>query len=183
MGDFPLQRSDRAVSAGRIRASSSVVFRNALIPAAAVLACALAAGASAAPAAGPATTALSSSKAGAKHVTLTVAFRTELQCGRLMGSRTLAVTLPAKVKLPATVAPVAVTVSGRAVSSVAVAGRAVTITLPAPRGMMCDSITMGLAKIVFLPAAGLGNPRAPGIYTVRVVHGGEAFAAPLKIHA
>ncbi len=58
-----------------------------------------------------------------------------------------------------------------------------TISLPPPRGMMCDSITMGLAKVVFLPAAGVGNPRAPGTYTVRVVHGSEAFAAPLKIHA
>jgi hypothetical protein len=160
-----------------------VVFRKASIPVAVVVAGALAASAWAAPAADPAATALSSSKAGAKHVVLTISFRTELQCGRLMGSRTLAVTLPAKVKVPATVAPAAVTVGGKAVSSVGVAGRAVTISLPPPRGMMCDSITTGLTKIVFLPAAGLGNPRAPGTYAVRVVHGADAFAAPLKIHS
>jgi hypothetical protein len=160
-----------------------MLFRRALFAAAAVLTCVLAASAWAAPAAGPATTALSSSKAGAKHVTLTISLTTELQCGRLMGSRTLAVTLPAKVKVPATVAPAAVTVGGKAASSVSVAGRAVTISLAPPRGMMCDSITTGLAKIVFLPAAGLGNPRAPGTYTVRVAHGNDAFAAPLKIHS
>ena len=146
------------------------------------LACALAGTAGAATAV-PATTALSSSKAGAKHVTLTVSLSTELQCGRLVGSRTLVVTLPAKAKLPQTVAASAVTVGGKAVSQVSVAGRAVTIFIPPPRGMMCDSIIVGMAKIVFLPAAGLGNPRAPGTYTVRVAHGNDAFAAPLKIHA
>jgi hypothetical protein len=146
-----------------------------------VFACALATSAQAT--AVPATTALSSSKAGAKHVTLTVSLITGLQCGRLMGSRTLVVTMPAKAKLPHTVAASAVTVGGKAVSRVSIAGPAVTISIPPPRGMICDSITVGIATIVFLPAAGLGNPRAPGTYTVRIAHGNDAFAAPLKIHA
>ena len=40
-------------------------------------------------AAGPASAQLSSSAAGAGHVTLTVPFRTELRCGRLIGRETL----------------------------------------------------------------------------------------------
>jgi hypothetical protein len=147
-----------------------------------VLACALATSAAGATAV-PATTALSSSKAGAKSVTLTVSLRTELQCGRLMGSRALVVTLPAKARLPQTVAATAVMVGGSVAGQVSVAGRAVTISIPPPRGMVCDSITVGIAKIVFLSTAGLGNPRAPGTYTVRVAHGKDAFVAPLKIHA
>ena len=131
----------------------------------------------------PATATLSSSKAGAKHVTMTVALRTDLQCGRLMGSRTLALTLPAKAHVAATIPASALTVGGKAVAAVAVAGRIVTVTLPLPHGMMCDSIAMGVVKVVFAPAAALANPKAPGAYTVRVVHGAETFAAPLRIHA
>ena len=131
----------------------------------------------------PATATLSSGKAGARHVTMTVALRTELQCGRLMGSRKLALTLPAKAHVAASIPATALTVSGKAVAAVAVAGRVVTVTLPTPHGMMCDSITMGVVRIVFAPAAAFANPKAPGTYTVRVAHGTETFAAPLKIHA
>jgi hypothetical protein len=131
----------------------------------------------------PATATLSSSKAGAKHVTMTVALRSDLQCGRLMGSRTLALTLPAKAHVAATIPTSAVTVSGRAVSTVSVAGRVVTVTLPLPHGMTCNSITMGTVRIVLTPAAAFANPKAAGTYAVRVAHGSETFAAPLKIHA
>lgn len=131
----------------------------------------------------PATATLSSSKAGAKHVTMTVALRSELQCGRLMGSRTLALTLPAKAHVATTIPVAAVTIGGKAAATVTVAGRVVTLTMPLPQGMMCDSITMGVVKIVVAPAAALANPKAPGAYTVRVAHSGETFAAPLKIHS
>jgi hypothetical protein len=131
----------------------------------------------------PATAALSSSKAGARRVTMTVALRSELQCGRLMGSRKLVLTLPAKARVAATIPAAAITVSGRAASTVSVAGRVVTVTLPLPHGMTCNSITMGTVRIVFMPAAGFANPRAPGAYMVRIAHGSETFAAPLKIHA
>ena len=142
----------------------------------------LAAIALAAPA-GLATATLSSSKAGARHVTLTVSLTTELQCGRLMGSRTLVVTLPAKARIAKTVPATAVLVSGKAVSQVAVAGRVLTLSLAPTRGMTCNSITTGIAKVVVGRAAGLRNPPAPGGYTVRVTHGAESFSAPLKIHS
>jgi hypothetical protein len=160
-----------------------MVSRRATVPATALLALALATTAGAAAAGSPATAALSSSKMGAKQVTLTIALTTELQCGRLMGSRTLVVTLPAKARVARTIPPAAVLVGGQAASAVSVAGRAVTISLAAPHGMMCDSIRTGIAKVVLKPGAGIGNPPASGTYTVRVVHGTETFAAPLEIHS
>jgi hypothetical protein len=159
------------------------LFRRASLPAAALLALALATTAGAASLGRPATAALSSSKTGAKHVMLTVSLTTELQCGRLMGSRTLVVTMPAKAKVAQAIPAAAVLVGGKAASRVSVAGRAVTISLAVPHGMICDSIRTGIAKVVFMPVAGFANPAAPGTYTVRVVHGNETFAAPLTIHS
>jgi len=131
---------------------------------------------------GPASALLSTNKAGAKHVTLTVSFRTELQCGRLMGSRTLVLVLPSRERVAATVPVGAVLIGGRAAGRVTVAGHTLTVSLPPPRGMLCDSVRVGTAKIVVAGAAGLGNPSAAGTYTVKVTHGSESFAAPFKIH-
>jgi hypothetical protein len=100
-----------------------------------------------------------------------------------MGSRTLVVTLPARARIAKTVPATAVLVSGKAVSQVAVAGRVLTLSLAPPRGAICDSITTGIAKVVVGAAAGLRNPATAGGYTVRVAHGADTFAAPLKIHA
>jgi hypothetical protein len=125
---------------------------------------------------------LSTSKAGAKAVTLTVALNTELQCGRLRGGA-LVLRLPAQARLPGAIAASAVLVGGKASGRVAVDGHSLRISLPPPRGTMsCDSIRQGVVKIVVASAAGLGNPRAPGTYTVRLTRGSETFAAPLKIH-
>jgi hypothetical protein len=130
----------------------------------------------------PATAQVSSSAAGAKHVTLTVSFRTELRCGHLMGTRTLVLGLPAKARLDAAVPASAVKIGGTAASKVSVSGHAVTVTLAPPRGMMCDSVRVGVAKIVLAGAAGIGNPSTPGTYSVKVTHGAETFTAPLAIH-
>lgn len=141
---------------------------------------ALAAG-SAAASTGAATAAVSTSKAGAKQVTLTVSLHTELQCGRLPGSAALVLTLPAKAHVATSVPASAVLIGGKAARRVVVSGHTLTISPAAPRGMLCDSIRMGVAKIVVLPAAGLGNPKAAGTYSVRASHAAETFAAPLKI--
>ena len=83
----------------------------------------------------PATAALSSSKAGAKHVALTrrasdrAAMRPPDGQPHAGASR-----CPRRCKSPATIPAAAVTVGGRAAGRVAVAGRAVTIALPLPRG-------------------------------------------------
>jgi hypothetical protein len=124
--------------------------------------------------------ALSTSAAGAKRVAMAISLHTELQCGRLLGTAVI-VTFPRQVRVPGAISASNVLVGTRAARSVAVAGHAVTIAMPLPRGVICDSIGPGVAKIVFSPAAGLGNPRAPGTYTVRLRRGAETFAAALEI--
>lgn len=127
------------------------------------------------------TATLSTSAAGAKPVAITISLHTELQCGRLIGGAVVA-TFPRQVRLPSVIAAANVLVGTRAARSVAVAGRVVTIAMPLPRGVICASIKPGVAKIVWTRAAGIGNPKSAGTYTVRLRHGSETFAAALKIH-
>jgi hypothetical protein len=90
--------------------------------------------------------------------------------------------LPQQARVPRAIAASAVLVGGKAAGRVAVDGHSLRISPPPPRGgMSCNSIRPGVVKIVVAGAAGLGNPRAPGSYTVRLTHGSETFAAPLKI--
>ena len=127
------------------------------------------------------TAALSTSAAGAKPVAITISLRTELQCGRLVGG-SLVVTFPRKMRVPASINATSVLVGSRAAKSVTVASRVVTVAVPLPRGMICASIAPGVAKVTFLRAAGLGNPKSPGAYTLTVRRGAETFGSPFRIH-
>jgi len=124
---------------------------------------------------------LSTHKAGAAHVAVTISLRTELQCGRLMGTRALVLTLPARERVPSTIAADAVLIGSKAAGRVSVTGHVITISPAPPRGMLCDSIKVGVAKVSILPAAGLGNPKASGAYTARLTHGSESWILPLRI--
>ena len=126
------------------------------------------------------TAALSTSAAGAKPVAITIALRTELQCGRLVGG-SLVVTFPRKMRVPASISVTSVLVGSRAARSVTVAGRVVTVAVPLPRGVICASIAPGVAKITFLRAAGLGNPKSPGAYSLTVRRGAATFDSPFRI--
>jgi len=124
---------------------------------------------------------LSTATAGAKHVSATIALRTELQCGRLVGG-SLAVTFPRQMRVPRSISATSVLVGSRAARSVSVAGRVVTVAVPVPRGVICDSIAPGVAKITFSRAAGLGNPKSPGAYFLRVRRGAATFLSAFRIH-
>ena len=126
------------------------------------------------------TAALSTSAAGAKPVAITISLRTELQCGRLVGG-SLVVTFPRKMRVPASINATSVLVGSRAAKSVTVARRVVTVAVPLPRGMICASIAPGMAKITFLRAAGLGNPKSPGVYTLTVRRGAATFGSRFRI--
>ncbi len=129
---------------------------------------------------GVATVTLSPAAAGARRVSMTVQLPATLQCGRPMGGP-VSVTLPRGERMPSAIAATAVRVNGRASSKVAVAGRVVTVGLPVPRGITCMSIIEGTMKIVFAPAAGLGNPSAAGTYTVVVRQGKTGYLVPVSI--
>ncbi len=141
----------------------------------------MAASAAASNPASEASAVLSPARLGAKNVMLTVSLRTELRCGRLAGTKPLVLALPARARVPSAIPASAVLIGGRAAGKVAVAGHTLTISPAPPRGVMCNSIRVGVVKIVVLPAAGLGNPRAPGAYVVRLTYGPGIFPLPLRI--
>jgi len=122
----------------------------------------------------------SSVHAGARPVSLVVSLHAELQCGRLRG-RALALTFPAAAQLPHTMHASAIAVQGKQPSSVKLANRTLSITMPPPTGVMCNVIGPGTAKIVVSRAAQVGNPAAAGTYKLGVHYGTETLEATLKI--
>ena len=124
--------------------------------------------------------ALSSSKAGARPVSVLVSLHTELQCGRLRG-RSIALTFPAASRLPKTVAAGSVAVQGKRPSGVTLRGRTLSIALAPPAGVICDVIGPGVAKILVTRAARIGNPSSAGTYTLTVRYGAETLPATLTI--
>lgn len=160
-----------------MRAMHNVVRSSAL----AVAACLLTAPAALGSNPATATLALSNSAAGAKPVAMTISLRTELQCGRLTGGP-LVVTFPRQVHVPGEIASAAVLIGSRASRSVTVAGHVVTVAMPFPRGVMCDSIGPGVAKVTFTRASGLVNPKSAGAFVLKLRHGSETFAAAFKVH-
>jgi hypothetical protein len=127
------------------------------------------------------TMALSSEKAGARPVSATITIReAELQCGRLVGG-SLVVTFPRQMRVPRAIGAASVLVGTKAARSVTVSGRVVTVAVPVPRGVICDSITIGVAKLTFTRAAGLGNPKSPGAYLFRLRRGADTSGSFFKI--
>jgi hypothetical protein len=128
----------------------------------------------------PASITLSSSKAGAKNVGLTLRMPTVLQCGRPRGGP-VALTLPAAVHVPRTIALAAVTVNGKAPSIVSVKGHVVTVGLPVPHGMICDSLVDGVLQLQIAPKASLRNPTKAGKYSVTVQQGHESYVVAVTV--
>jgi len=124
--------------------------------------------------------ALSNDHAGARPVVVTLALRTELQCGHLFGG-TLVVRLPAAERVPTTIAARAVVVGGLPSRGVAVDGHVLTVQVPQPVGVMCAVLGPGTAKIVLTSAAGLGNPPRAGTYRVSLTRAGEHLQAHFTV--
>lgn len=123
---------------------------------------------------------LSSTHAGVRPVALTLALHMELQCGHLMGG-TLAVRLPAQERVPAKVASGAVLIGGKPAGAATVAGHTLTVSVPLPHAIMCDSIGPGTVTVVVTRTANLGNPKAAGKYPLVVLRGSQQFKTLLTI--
>jgi hypothetical protein len=131
----------------------------------------------------PATTvALSSAKAGARHVVLTVKVHYEMVCGQ-PGRGTATVSLPAAAVVPQSIASSAVLVNGKQAPSVSVSGHDVSIAMPLPKGVTCLSYGPGTLTLTLTRDAGIGNPRAPGTYMIRVHRNAQLFSARVEISA
>jgi hypothetical protein len=122
---------------------------------------------------------LSSRRAGARPVAITVRLRTELQCGRLTGS--VAVRLPAEARLPRKIRASAVRIDGRPSSRVAIAGHTLSIGAPTVSGVICHVIAPGTTTIVLTRSANVGNPPAAGTYPVVLRHRGGTARASVRI--
>ena len=99
----------------------------------------------------------------AQPAALTLQATFELQCGRV---GQLSAGLPAALGVRRPIPPAAVLVNGAHPASVRASGHVVQVTMPAPQGVMCDSIGPARVTLRFTRAAGLVNPRHAGSYAV-----------------
>ena len=130
-----------------------------------------------------ATASVSPAMPGAKPVALTVKVHYEMVCGQ-PGVGTAIVTLPAAASVPRTIDDSAALVNGKPAARVSVSGHDVTITLPPRRpGVTCMVMGPGTLTLTLMRAAGLGNPKAAGTYTIRVRRGTRSFQARVHISA
>lgn len=132
----------------------------------------------------PATTAtLSSAKAGAKPVALTLRVHYEMICGEPGAGRAV-VSLPSASAVPRTIDGAAVLVNGKPAPSVTVSGHQVSIGMPPKRpGVTCMVVGPGTLTLTLTRAAGIGNPATAGTYTIRVQRNELAFTAKVAISA
>lgn len=131
----------------------------------------------------PATTAsLSTTKAGAKPVVLTLKVHYEMVCGQ-PGLGKAVVTLPAAASVPGTVGASSVLVNGKPAPSVSVSGHDVSVSLPLHRGVSCMVVGPGTLTLTFMRTAGLGNPAKAGTYVIRVQRRTMSFRASIRISA
>lgn len=132
----------------------------------------------------PATTAtLSSTKAGAKPVALTLKVHYEMVCGQ-PGLGKAVVSLPAAAAVPRAIDGASVLVNGKPSPSVSVSGHDVSIGMPLKRnGVSCMSIGPGTLTLTLTRAAGLGNPATAGTYMIHVHRNKLTFTAHVAITA
>ena len=124
----------------------------------------------------------SSTKAGAKPVAVTVSVHYQMICGQ-PGRGTAVVSFPGAADVPRSIERSAVLVNGKPAPAVSVSGHDVTIAMPLPRGVTCLSIGPGTLTLTLTPRARIGNPKAPGTYTIRVRRDARVFGAHVRISA
>jgi hypothetical protein len=103
-----------------------------------------------------------------------------LQCGYPRGGAVV-VTLPPASTVPHAIGRAAVKVNGKLAGGVAVVRRSVSVAMPRPAGMLCDSITDGTMLVAIGAGAKLGNPPKPGAYKITIKRGPASYAAPITI--
>lgn len=137
-----------------------------MIPLSWVPAAALAATALAAAPAAPLTATATPARAGAGPVSLVVTARlAELQCGRVVHG-SVVVGLPQAMRVPTVIRPGSVRLQAAVPASVRVVGHTLVVQPAPPQGVICDSIGPGVVRVLFRPAAQLGNPTRRGSYRV-----------------
>ena len=109
---------------------------------------------------------------------LTVTLHYPMTCGQ-PGRGPVVVTLPTDIRRP--IARTDILVAGKAPRSFGFSGRTVTIGLPKPPEVICQSIAQGTLRIRFTAAAGLANPARAGSYQLTARIGNRTFHPRLAI--
>jgi hypothetical protein len=108
---------------------------------------------------------LSTKRAGARPVSVTLMLRYAMRCGR-PGPGSLVVTFPSAERLPRRISAGSILLNNQKAPSVKRSGKEITIAFPAGSGMTCNVIGPGALKVVFTRAAQLGNPMQAGSYAL-----------------
>jgi hypothetical protein len=126
---------------------------------------------------------LSTARAGAKPVALTLKVHYEMVCNQPGLGKAL-VQLPQASSVPAHIDSADVLVNGKPAPAVTVSGHDISITMPAKRsGVTCMVMGPGTLTLSLTRAAGLGNPAKAGAYTIRVRRNTQSFQAAVHISA
>jgi hypothetical protein len=123
--------------------------------------------ATSASAGGNATASLTSASA-ARHAGLTLTLKSAtLRCGRL-SAKSLSLTLPRGMHVPASIPRDTVWVGGQRAAAVRTNGTKIVLTLAAQHGMVCDAIVIASLRVQLTRAAGLVTPSRAGTYAFSV---------------
>jgi hypothetical protein len=126
-----------------------------------------------------ATAELSSAKAGARPVAVTLRFPALLVCGRLRG--TVSVVFPRAAGVPRRIAAPGVRLAGEPAARVAVARRSVAVTAASAGGVTCHSMRLADVILTFTRGAELRNPSVPGRYSIGIAYGTTRSTALVDI--
>jgi len=121
----------------------------------------------------------SSYSAGAKPVALTFRLTYEMQCDN--PGKSLVVSLPAAMSVPTKIPPSAVLVNGSRPASVSRSGPKITVSIGESHWLTCKTLNFGSLTVVIGRKAGLGNPKAKGIYGFGVAVGAIKGTPQLRI--
>ena len=125
------------------------------------------------------TASLSTNKAGARPVVLTLKLRAVFQCGQ---PGMLSVKLPDSESVPAALAPADVLVNTKHAAKLGRPSHNRINVTPAHRGgVMCHVMGPGLASVRFTTNAGLGNPSSAGTYSISVRSGRTTYSTDVRI--
>ena len=106
-------------------------------------------------------------------VELTFNLNYPMECGN--PGRTLTVRLPAGMRAPARINPVAVRVNGAIPKTVETNGSTVSIPIGVRQWLTCKLLGMGKLSVVIGTAAGIANPKTAGVYgfpiAIGTIHG------------
>jgi len=124
---------------------------------------------------------LSTNRAGARPVAITLRLRYDMQCG-WPGPGPVTIQLPTTMSIPPAIPPSALLVDGKPAKHVGHSGHRVVLGLPPRPQILCDAIAPGTLTITFTRAADLGNPTTPGTCRLHVTIGSLTLLATLTIH-